>query len=105
MYGTTAGDPAMVQYISSYLFDKSTHLNDLYDRKEDSTSQFWTLPFVPGPTLAAWHGLNALSGRAPQVTDSLHVIGGVVVGHGCFRSRNENAFFRASVRDTIYRWT
>lgn len=46
------GDPAMVQYISSYLFDKPTHLNDLYNRKEDSTSQFWTLPFVPGPTLA-----------------------------------------------------
>ena len=46
------GDLAMVKYISSYLFDKPTHLNDLYNRKEDSTSQFWTLPFVPGPTLA-----------------------------------------------------
>jgi retinol-binding protein 3 len=42
----------MVAYISSYLFDKAMHLNDLYNRKEDSTSQFWTLPYVPGPTLA-----------------------------------------------------
>jgi C-terminal processing protease CtpA/Prc len=38
--------------ISSYLFDESTHLNDLYDRKENTTSQFWTLPYVPGPRLA-----------------------------------------------------
>jgi retinol-binding protein 3 len=46
------GDPSMVAYISSYLFDKPTHLNDLYNRKEDSTSQFWTLPYVSGPSLA-----------------------------------------------------
>lgn len=46
------GDPAMVALISSYLFDESTHLNDLYDRKENTTSQFWTLPYVPGPRLA-----------------------------------------------------
>jgi C-terminal processing protease CtpA/Prc len=32
--------------------DKPTHLNDLYNRKEDSISQFWTLPYVSGPTLA-----------------------------------------------------
>ena len=38
--------------ISSYLFDKPTHLNDLYNRKEDFTTQYWTLPYVPGNTLA-----------------------------------------------------
>lgn len=42
------GDPAMVSYIASYLFDKPTHLNDLYYRKDNSTRQFWTLPAVPG---------------------------------------------------------
>src|SRR5205085_11810829 len=42
------GDPKMVAYISTYLFDGSTHLNDLYNRKEDSTTQFWTLSYVPG---------------------------------------------------------
>jgi retinol-binding protein 3 len=46
------GDPAMVALISTYLFDQPTHLNDLYNRKEDSTSQFWTLPYVPGKRLA-----------------------------------------------------
>ena len=46
------GDPKMVAMISSYLFDKPTHLNDLYNRKEDATTQYWTLPYVPGTTLA-----------------------------------------------------
>jgi retinol-binding protein 3 len=46
------GDPRMVAMISSYLFDKPTHLNDLYDRKEDFTTQYWTLPYVPGTSLA-----------------------------------------------------
>jgi retinol-binding protein 3 len=46
------GDPSMVAMISSYLFDKPTHLNDLYNRKENSTTQYWTLPYVPGATLA-----------------------------------------------------
>jgi retinol-binding protein 3 len=50
--GNGGGDPKMVATISSYLFDKPTHLNDLYNRKEDFTTQYWTLPYVPGATLA-----------------------------------------------------
>lgn len=46
------GDPKMIALISTYLFDKPTHLNDLYNRKEDSTTQYWTLPYVPGNRLA-----------------------------------------------------
>jgi hypothetical protein len=42
------GSPGMVQLVSSYLFDESTHLNSLYFRPADRTSQFWTLPYVPG---------------------------------------------------------
>lgn len=45
------GDPKMIALISTYLFKDPTHLNDLYNRKEDSTSQFWTLPYVPGKRL------------------------------------------------------
>jgi hypothetical protein len=45
------GDPAMVAMACTYLFDKATHLNDLYDRKEDKTTQYWTLPYVPGTLL------------------------------------------------------
>lgn len=46
------GDPKMVALISSYLFDKPTHLNDLYNRQEDFTQQYWTLPYIPGTRLA-----------------------------------------------------
>ncbi len=42
------GDPAMVAFVSSYLFDKKTHLNDLYLRAENRTEEFWTRDNVPG---------------------------------------------------------
>lgn len=43
------GDPAMVALISSYLFGaEPVHLNDLYFRPDNSTRQWWTLPYVPG---------------------------------------------------------
>jgi hypothetical protein len=43
------GDPAMVAFLCSYLFDSQpVHLNDLYWREGDSTHQWWTLPAVPG---------------------------------------------------------
>jgi peptidase S41-like protein len=45
------GDPKMVAFISTYLFDKPTHLNDLWERKDNSTHQYWTLPYVPGKRL------------------------------------------------------
>lgn len=44
------GDPAMVQYLCSYFFDKKpVHLNDLYYRKGDKTVEYWTLKNVSGP--------------------------------------------------------
>ena len=46
------GQPRMIAFISTYLFDKPTHLNDLYNRKENTTDQYWTLPYVPGKKLA-----------------------------------------------------
>jgi Peptidase family S41/N-terminal domain of Peptidase_S41 in eukaryotic IRBP len=42
------GRSEMVTLIASYLFAVSTHLNDEYDRSENSTIQFWTSPFVSG---------------------------------------------------------
>jgi retinol-binding protein 3 len=45
------GDPKMIALISTYLFDKPTHLNDLWERKGDTTHQYWTLPYVPGKRL------------------------------------------------------
>jgi C-terminal processing protease CtpA/Prc len=45
------GQPAMVTMIASYLFDQPTHLIDIYNRKEDSTTQNWTLSYLPGTRL------------------------------------------------------
>ena len=47
------GDPKMVDMVVSYLFDKPTHINDLYYRKDDKTTQYWTLPYLPGTRLAS----------------------------------------------------
>jgi hypothetical protein len=46
------GDPKMVALVSTWLFNEPTHLNDLYNRKENTTTQYWTLPYVPGKNLA-----------------------------------------------------
>jgi len=46
------GQPDMVTLIASYLFDKPTHLIDIYDRSKDSTRQNWTLSYLPGPRLS-----------------------------------------------------
>jgi hypothetical protein len=44
------GAPSMVALLCSYLFpaEPVVHLNDLYMRPENSTHQWWTLPYVPG---------------------------------------------------------
>jgi hypothetical protein len=42
------GDPAGVAFLTSYLFDKRTHLNDLYFREGERTQEFWTLDELPG---------------------------------------------------------
>jgi hypothetical protein len=41
-----------VALFATYLFDHPTHLNDFYNRSENSTEQSWTLPPVPGNRLA-----------------------------------------------------
>jgi hypothetical protein len=46
------GQPAMVTMIASYLFDHPVHLIDIYNRKEDATTQNWTLSYLPGQRLA-----------------------------------------------------
>jgi hypothetical protein len=45
------GSPSMIQLLTSYLVDGPTHLNSFYIRTTDTTKQFWTLPWVPGPRL------------------------------------------------------
>jgi C-terminal processing protease CtpA/Prc len=42
------GSPAMVSYVSSYLFSRRTHLNDIWNRRTGRTEEFWTRDSVPG---------------------------------------------------------
>ena len=42
------GSPSMIQLLSSYLFNKRTHLNNFYDRHDDKTTQFWTQDYIQG---------------------------------------------------------
>ena len=42
------GAPQMSALVSSYLFDERTHLEDIYDRRQNSTEQLWTFPYLPG---------------------------------------------------------
>lgn len=46
------GSPEMIRYITSYLFDAPTHLNDMIDRDGKVVEEFWTLGSVPGERLA-----------------------------------------------------
>jgi hypothetical protein len=38
------GDPRMVALLESYLFDRSVHTDDIYNRREKKTTQYWTHP-------------------------------------------------------------
>ena len=46
------GHANIVALIATYLVDRPTHLNDFYDRSQNSTEESWTLPPVPGNRLA-----------------------------------------------------
>jgi hypothetical protein len=57
------GNPKMVAFICSYLFDQRTHLNDLYNRKEDKTEEFWTNPDVSGKHFGGSKPVFVLTGK------------------------------------------
>ena len=61
------GDPHMVALMCSYLFDHRTHLNDIYDRHENTTQEFWTSSPIPG---------NTLADKAAYVLTSAHTFSG-----------------------------
>lgn len=42
------GSPEMIRFITSYLFDTRTHLNDMVDREGKIVEEYWTLDDVPG---------------------------------------------------------
>jgi hypothetical protein len=62
MRGNGGGDPAGVAYLSSYLFDQRTHLNDLYWREGDRTDEFWTTEDMPGKKYGQQKAVYVLTG-------------------------------------------
>jgi CubicO group peptidase (beta-lactamase class C family) len=48
MRNNGGGQPEMVQLLCSYLFNSRTHLNDIYWRPTDKTTEYWTLDKVAG---------------------------------------------------------
>ncbi len=42
------GTPGMVALVAAYLFDRRTHLNDLWTRRTGTTQEFWTRDSIPG---------------------------------------------------------
>jgi tetratricopeptide (TPR) repeat protein len=42
------GSPDMVQYLCSYFFDETLHLNSLYYRERNETREYWTLEKIGG---------------------------------------------------------
>lgn len=47
------GDPEGVAQLESYFFHGATLMNSMYFRDSDSTRQFWTSSYVPGPRYGA----------------------------------------------------
>ncbi len=61
--GTVGGDPSMVAFLCSYLFDEPTHLIDIYQRVGDRTTQSWTQPYVPGRRFGGTRPVFVLTSR------------------------------------------
>ena len=57
------GDPHAVAFMSSYLFDKPTHLNDMYWREGDRTEAFWTEEDVPGKKFGGTKKIYVLTSK------------------------------------------
>lgn len=55
------GQPAMVSFIASFLFDRRTHLNDLWTRRTGVTEQFWTRDSVPGKRFGGTKPVHVLT--------------------------------------------
>lgn len=57
------GEPAMIAFLTSYLFDAPTHLNDIYTETSKSTQQYWTLPYVPGDRFGGTKPIYVLTSK------------------------------------------
>jgi len=57
------GDPDAVAFVTSYLFDRRTHLNNMYWRKSGTTNEFWTRDQVPGKRFGGAKNVYVLTSK------------------------------------------
>ncbi|WP_187271512.1 S41 family peptidase [Massilia arenae] len=57
------GDPQTVAFMSSYLFDKRTHLNDMLWRQDGRRESFWTQDEVPGKRFGGQKKIYVLTSK------------------------------------------
>ena len=57
------GDPHAVAYLSSYLFDRRTHLNDMVWRSSGRTEAFWTTEDLPGKKFGSTKKVYVLTSK------------------------------------------
>lgn len=57
------GDPETVMHFASYLYDRPTHLNDIYWRDENRTEERWTAEAVSGQRFGESRKLYLLTSR------------------------------------------
>ncbi len=62
MRANGGGSPDSIAWLSSYLFDKRTHLNDLFWREGNRTDEFWTTEEVPGKKYGQQKPVYVLTG-------------------------------------------
>lgn len=73
------GSPPMVALVSSYLFDRRTHLNDLWTRQTNKTEEFWTRDTVTGKRFGGEKPVYVLTSAetfsgAEEFTNNLKVL-------------------------------
>ncbi len=78
------GAPHTVALICSYLLDRPTHLNTIYDRADDDFTQSWSVPMVHGPKFGGSKPLYLLTSRrtfsaAEELTYDLQQLGRATV--------------------------
>ena len=79
------GSPAMIRYLTSYLFNESTHINSFYYRIDDKTTESWTTEEVNGKKMDQTPVYILISNRsfsaAEEFTYNLkHLKRGTVIG-------------------------
>jgi CubicO group peptidase (beta-lactamase class C family) len=63
MRNNGGGQPEMVQLLCSYLFNGRTHLNDIYWRPTNKTTEYWTLDKVAGKKYGEQKEVYVLTSR------------------------------------------